>query len=153
MVRAPPLEFVFEASVAVAPPVELGETPNGRQRMIPILGGDLAGPAIRGEVLAGGADWQLPRPDGVTELTARYVIRADDGALIAVTNRGLRHAPSELNARLLAGEPVGPALVYFRASPSFATAAPRYQWLCRHIFVCTGERRPQAVLLRFFRVD
>jgi Protein of unknown function (DUF3237) len=152
MAQAPGLEFVFAARVRVAPPVELGETPQGRRRMIPILGGTIAGPAFRGEVLAGGADWQLLRPDGATELTARYVIRAADGALVAVTNRGLRHAAPAVMARLNAGEPVDPAEIYFRASPSFTTAAAAHAWLNRAFFLCTGARLPDAVELDFFRV-
>ncbi|MGH7075844.1 MAG: DUF3237 domain-containing protein [Stellaceae bacterium] len=152
MVQVPGLEFVFAALVKVAPPVEFGETPQGRRRMIPILGGIVEGPSFRGEVLAGGADWQLLRPDGASELVAQYAIRADDGAIIAVTNRGLRHAPPEVMARLNAGEPVDPEAVYFRASPSFSTAATQHAWLNRHLFLCIGGRAPDAVQLDFFRV-
>jgi hypothetical protein len=152
MVQAPQLEFVFEARVKVAPPVEMGETPRGRRRMIPILGGTVEGPNFRGEVLAGGADWQIIRPDGAAELTAQYVIRAADGTNIAVTNLALRHAPAEVNAKLLAGEKADPSLVYFRGSPTFACASPAHDWLNRSIFVCTGERWPDAVKINFFRV-
>ena len=152
MTEAPRLEFVFEARVTIAPTVEMGETPRGRQRMIPILGGEVEGPDFRGEVLAGGADWQIIRPDGAAELTAQYVIRAADGANIAVTNRALRHAPPAVNAKLLAGEKVDPGLVYFRGSPSFACASPAHDWLNRYIFVCTGERWPDGVKINFFRV-
>jgi hypothetical protein len=152
MIEGPRLEFVFEARVSVAPPIEMGETPRGRRRMIPITGGTIEGPSFRGTVLPGGADWQIIRPDGAAELTAQYVIRAEDGTLIAVVNRALRHAPPAVNARLLAGEKVDPALVYFRGSPSFASASPAHDWLNRSVFVCTGERAPEGVLLHFFRV-
>ena len=152
MIESPALDFAFEALVDVAPAVELGETPLGRQRMIPILGGSFVGPRIKGEVLAGGADWQIITPDGATDLTARYLMRAEDGAMIGVTNRGLRHAPPEIQARLLRGEAVDPAQVYFRAAPRFDTAAAPHRWLNRHLFLCTGERAPSAVRLRFFMV-
>ncbi len=152
MVQAPQMEFAFEMRVKVAPPVEIGETPRGRQRMIPILGGTIEGPNFRGEVLAGGADWQFLRPDGATELEAHYVIRAADGTQIAVVNRGLRHAPPDINVKLLAGEKVDPAQVYFRATPTFYSASPAHEWLNRSVFVCSGERAPDGVLLHFFRV-
>ncbi len=151
MTEAPRLEFVFEARVAIALAIEMGETPRGRRRMIPITGGAVEGPNFKGEVLPGGADWQIIRPDGVAELTAQYVIRAD-GANIAVINRALRHAPPEVNARLLANEKVDPALVYFRGSPTFAGASPKHDWLNKSIFVCTGERWPDGVKINFFRV-
>src|SRR5665213_1300103 len=96
MVQAPSLEFVFEARVTIAPTVDMGETPRGRQRMIPITGGVVEGPNFRGTVLPGGADWKILSPDGATELTAQYVIRAEDGTQIAVVNRALRHAPPEI---------------------------------------------------------
>ena len=87
------LEHVFTVQVAVAPPLVIGESSRGMRRIIPILGGQVEGPRLRGEVLPGGADWQYVRPDGVLQLTARYTLRADDGALIQVVNRGLRHGP------------------------------------------------------------
>ena len=152
MIQAPTLEFVFEARVTIAPTVEMGETPRGRQRMIPITGGTVEGPNFRGTVLPGGADWQILRPDGASELTAQYVIQAEDGTRIAVINRALRHAPPEINARLLANERVDPDLVYFRGAPTFASASANHDWLNKSIFVCTGERWPDGVLIRFFRV-
>lgn len=51
-------------------------------------------------MLPGGADWQLLRHDGVTELEARYILRTDDGALIYVSNHALRHGSAEAMAAL-----------------------------------------------------
>ena len=55
------------------------------------------GPRLTGEILPGGTDWQIVRPDGTIEVVARYTIRADmgrsdNGALIYVQNDGLRVA-------------------------------------------------------------
>ncbi|HEX4113410.1 MAG TPA: DUF3237 domain-containing protein [Stellaceae bacterium] len=152
MVQAPQLEFVFEARVTIGPTVEMGETPRGRQRMIPITGGTVEGPDFHATVMPGGADWQILRPDGCTELTAHYIIRTEDGTPVAVINRALRHAPPALNAKLLAGEKVDPDLVYFRGAPTFASASPAHDWLNRSVFVCTGQRWPDGVLIHFFRV-
>ena len=148
----PMLEFTFEARIKVAAPHELGETPQGRRRVIPILGGTFAGPNVKGEVLPGGADWQILREDGVTDLTARYLLRSADGAVIAVDNHGLRHGPPEVMARLLRGEQVDPALIYFRTTPRFETSSERYRFLNRHIFVGAGERAPEEVVIRVFQV-
>jgi hypothetical protein len=153
MVQAPGLEFAFEARVQVAPAQEVGDTPLGRQRVIPILGGTVEGPRLKADVLPGGADWQIVRPDGVVDLTARYLIRTRDGAMVAVTNHGLRHGAPEAMDRLARGEPVDPALIYFRTAPTFATGDARYQWLNRYIFICTAERAPLGVSIRFFQVN
>lgn len=145
-------EFVLEARVAVATPLELGETPYGRRRVIHITGGHFAGPRLSGTIVPGGADWQVIRPDGVTELTALYELKTDDGVLIHVTNRGLRHGPAEVMQRLARGEPVDPASYYFRTAPVFEAPSGPYEWLNRSVFVAIGARSARDVLVRVFEV-
>ncbi|HEV2550895.1 MAG TPA: DUF3237 domain-containing protein [Stellaceae bacterium] len=144
------LDFAFRAEVMVAPPLELGATHLGRRRIIAITGGTIEGPRLLGKVLPGGADWQIIRADGTAELEARYTIAAEDGALISVVNRGLRHGPPEVMQQLVAGKPVDPSRYYFRCTPVFETAAPAHQWLTRTIFVASGARHPDRVELRFY---
>lgn len=140
----PRLELAFTARVLVGPPLELGHTQSGRRRIVPILGGELGG-RLSGRVLPGGADWQVLRDDLSTELLARYTLELSDGTLVSVVNHGLRHGPPEAMRALLAGEPVDPALIYFRAAPFFEVATGPHDWLARHIFVCAGRRTPDAV--------
>jgi hypothetical protein len=150
---APPrLEFAFEVRADVAEPTVVGELPTGTRRIIDILGGTFEGPKLKGTVLPGGADWQLIRADGFTEVDARYTLQTDSGHLIYVSNVGMRHAPPDVIRRLNAGEPVDQAQVYFRAVPTFEAAAPELEWLMRSIFVATGERYPSGVVIRFWRV-
>ena len=85
---APRLEPVFTLTVELAPPVEVGPTPHGTRRIIPIAGGTFTGPAASGVIVPGGADWNLVRGDGVTHLWARYTLRTDDGATLMITNEG-----------------------------------------------------------------
>jgi hypothetical protein len=146
------LQPLLRAEITLAPAQELGETPLGRRRVIPITGGSFRGEKLNGRVLAGGADWQLIRADGVAELDARYTLETSDGALIYVNNFGYRHGPAEVLQRLASGEPVDPALYYMRTTPRFETSAPRYQWLNRTICVATGARRAAAVELDVFEV-
>ena len=150
MSDAPHLEFVAEFRVEVGTPLLLGTGPLGERRMVPILGGRVSGPRLAGEVLPGGADHQLIRPDGVAEIEARYALRLDDGATVYVVNRGLRHAAPEDMARLLRGEAVPPGRVYFRSTPLFDTGAPAHAWLARTVFLGLGERRPAEVVIRVF---
>lgn len=147
----PELHFAFEARVLVGQAIEAATGPDGnRHRMIPILGGTVEGPAISGIVLPGGADWQRIRPDGVAEIEARYQIQAHDGAVITVVNEGFRHGPADVMRRLAAGEPVDPAAYYFRTAPRFHAPEGNYAWMSRTIFVASGQRLPDQVLLRFW---
>lgn len=149
----PRLTFAFEVRATVGPPLEVGNVPQGRRRIVAITGGTFEGPGLRGRVMPGGADWQIIRADGFTELDTRYTLETDDGQIIYVQNAGMRHAAPDVITRLLAGERVDPALVYFRTVPRFETASPELQWLARSIFVATGERYPNDVRIRFFRVE
>ena len=148
---APELEFIFDAQVTVGAPLDLGDVGKGGRRIVPITGGEFSGPDIRGSVLSG-ADWQVLRSDGTAELEARYTLRTDDGALIAVRNLALRHGPPDVMQALAAGQPVEPGLYYFRGAVSFETSAARYAWLTKHIIICTGHREPARVVLRFYKV-
>ena len=150
--ETPRLDFVGIVEAEVAAPLVVGAGASGERRIVPILGGRVSGPRLEGEILPGGADFQLIRPDGVAEIEARYTLKLADGALVYVVNRGLRHAAPEDMARLLRGEPVPPDRVYFRTAPAFETAAPAHAWLQHSLFVGVGERRPASVLVRVFAV-
>jgi len=151
--EAPPaLEFVFAAHVTVDRPLDLGDVGKGGRRIVPITAGEFFGPRLRGKVVPGGADWQIIRSDGAAELEARYTLETDDGALIYVRNHALRHGPAEVLAALAAGRSVAPSSYYFRGATFFETGAARYAWLTKHIIVCTGEREPAGVKLRFYQV-
>jgi hypothetical protein len=146
---APPLlEHIANLVVRVAAPTVVSSS----RRIIGITGGEILGPKIHGKVLAGGADFQVIRPDHTTELEARYVLETDSGSLIYVVNTGYRHGPPEAMERLQRGETVDPALIYFRCTPRFETAAPEYQWLTKHVFVGTAARYPDRVEMAFYQL-
>ena len=150
---APRLTFAFELRATVGAPLEVGQVPHGRRRIVAITGGTFEGPGIKGKVLPGGADWQMIQPDGFSELDTRYTLETDKGQTIYVQNRGIRHAAPDVMKRLLAGEQVDPRSVYFRTVPTFETSSPDLQWLARSVFVGTGERYPNDVRIRFWKVE
>ncbi|MFM6914798.1 MAG: DUF3237 domain-containing protein, partial [Aquirufa sp.] len=150
--KAPALDFFCELKVKLDPALIVGETPHGTRRIIPIIGGTVEGPKIKGEILNGGADWQILRADGVTELEAHYQFRTDDGTLIYVKNTGIRAATPEIAARLARGEKVDANEYYFRAMPKFDAPKGKYDWVNNSLFVCTGERLPDYVLIRVWKV-
>jgi hypothetical protein len=151
----PTLEPVLDLTVHVATPIEAGPVTGlnsrGRRRIIPITGGKLTG-KINGTVLPGGADFQIVVSDTCADLDARYLLQLDNGEHVFVMNRALRRGSVEDIARLVRGEPVDPAAIYFRCVPTFEVSHPSLAWLTENVFVGTGARFPDRVALRFFRV-
>ena len=148
----PTLQLLYTSRIDIAAPLDVGKAPHGQRRIINITGGAFSGPRLSGRVLPGGADWQIVRSDGIVEVEARYTLETDDGALIYITNRGLRHGPPEVIRRLGAGETVDPREYYFRTTPTFETGAPEYAWLNGIIAVAVGERRANAVIISAYEV-
>lgn len=154
MTPTPPnLSFVATISVQVGVPIEVGQTPEGGRRIIPINGGTVNGPRLKGAVLSAGADFQLLRTSTLTELEAKYAIETEDGKRIYVTNFGLRSGSADDIAALVNGEDVDPERIYFRCNPRFSTNAAEWAWLNSKIFIGSGERRPKEVRLQIFAVE
>ena len=133
--------LLMTLEVAIAGPQKIGAVPHGTRVTAPIGSGHFEGPRLRGKVLPGGGDWTLLRSDGVLELDLRVTLETDDGALIHLASFGLRHGPPEALAALARGETVDPATYYFRTTPRFETAHPKYAFLNRLLAVSTGDRR------------
>ena len=149
---SPPLEHIATLHVQVGPPQEVGDTPQGRRRVIPITGGTVSGPVLNGIILPGGADFQSIRTATYTDIHARYVIETAEGHRVYVENTGIRTGSAEDIAKLARGERVDPSRIYFRSYPRFETAAPQLAWLHDQIFIGTGARFPDHVELCFYRV-
>ena len=151
----PILEPVADLTVFVATPIEAGQVTGlnsrGRRRIIPITGGKVTG-QLTGTVLPGGADFQIVVSDTCADLDARYLLRLDNGEHVFVMNRALRRGSVEDIAKLVRGEPVDPAAIYFRCAPTFEVSSPALAWLTESLFVGTGARFPDRVEMRFFRV-
>ena len=149
----PSLEHLCDLAVTIAAPVEVGHTPAGLRRMIPITGGTVTGPRLNGKVLAGGADFQLILGEGTqAHLDARYVIELDDGSRVFVQNTALRVASLENSQRIMQGQPVNTDEVYFRCQPKLEATTPAWAWLNESQFIGTGRRAPDGVFLSFYRV-
>jgi hypothetical protein len=148
----PELKFFADLSVEVDKPQEVGATVHGKRRVIPILGGEAQGQGWSARVLRGGADFQMIVNETLAELDARYVLETDAGDLIFVQNRAVRTASPEVMGRLIRGEKVDPQLVYFRCTPQFETASKSLAWISEKLFIGTGARHPDKVVMRFFEV-
>lgn len=150
MIQSRPL---FQLTLAVAKIEDLGATPYGTRKIAAVAGGSFAGDRLRGTVLSPpGGDWLLLRSDGVLCLDVRLTLKTDDGALIYMAYKGMRHGPKDVIDRVNKGEPVDPSSYYFRAAPVFETSSKKYGWLNRALFVATGRREATGPIYDVFEV-
>jgi hypothetical protein len=144
---------LFTITIKLHPTEELGDTPAGDRRVFPVSGGEFSGERVRGSILpVAGSDLLLSRSDGTSQQDVRMVLRTDDGALILMTYRGVRHASAEVNARIARGEQVNGSEYYLRTAPFFETSSPQYAWLNKIVTVGVGERRPGGVTYEVFEI-
>jgi hypothetical protein len=150
---APALRLIYRLQAQLDAPLDLGDTPSGHRRVIAYTGGRFDGPEVSGELVPGGADWQIVRPDGSAVADARYTLRTDAGALLLVTSTGVRHGPPEVLARLARGEDVAPSDYTFRTQASIETSDRALAWLNDGVFVAVGARRPDGVSYDVYLVE
>jgi len=147
----PALEHAFDVAATLGRLEDHGVTRAGHRRVVPIAGGQVSG-LFDAQILPGGADWQIVRPDGAIEIDTRYSARTAAGEYVHFRTSGVRSGPPEILEALLRGEAVDPAEYYFRVAVRLETAAPRLAILERSIFVASAIREADRVSYRAYRV-
>ncbi|UTW00692.1 DUF3237 family protein [Marinomonas rhizomae] len=143
-------KFVYESRVTIDKDrVTVGQSKYGERGIIWITGGEFEGPSLKGEVISGGGDWQLGRPDGSRELEAKYALKTDDGFIILVQNKAIiRAQPTEND----------PKHNYARSVLSFeAPIGSPYEWMNKSIFLGTVDladnyNEDPAVIIRVWQL-
>jgi hypothetical protein len=149
----PVLRWVYRLEVTLGEPLDFGEVLGGKRRIVPQTGGTFTGPEISGKLLAGtSADWQIIAPDGTSFGDIRYTLQTDDGELLYVRSRGVRHGSAEVLARLARGEDVDAGEYTFRTSTQIETAAPELDWLNKGVFIGVGGRQADGVIYETYLV-
>lgn len=141
----PVLEHVCTLFVTLGAIREMGSGRAGQRRIIPIIGGEVTGPALSGRILDVGADWQTIFENGIAELDTRYAMETHDGATIEIVNYGYRHGPQHVIEAVGRGEEVSPASYYMRTHARLETGDARYDWVNRTLFVGVGARNKSSV--------
>jgi Protein of unknown function (DUF3237) len=149
----PSLSWVYRLEATLGEPLDLGDSAQGRRRIVPLTGGTFTGPELNGSLLAGSsADWQLVLPDGTALGDIRYTLQTDDGDLLYVQSRGVRHGSAEVLERLARGENVDASEYTFRTATQIETAAPALDWLNKDVFISVGGREAGAVIYETYLV-
>jgi muconolactone delta-isomerase len=144
---------VFRLEAILGEPLDLGDTAQGRRRIVALTGGTFTGPELNGKLLPGAsADWQIVLPDGTTLGDIRYTLQTDGGDLLYVQSRGVRHGSAEVLARLGRGEDVDAGEYIFRTATQIETAAPALDWLNKGVFISVAGRQPAGVIYETYLV-
>ncbi|MCB1489002.1 MAG: DUF3237 domain-containing protein [Bauldia sp.] len=136
----------------IGKPYLLGKTPGADRRIAALPGGYFEGERLSGKILPSGSDWQTLRDDASVTIDVRTLLETDDGALISMTYKGVRHGPKDVLEALGRGEAVSPDAYYMRAVPSFETASEKYGWLNRVIAVAQGHRLSNGAIYNVFEI-
>lgn len=139
----PEIEYCLTLHVSLGQAYSVGQTVKGTRTIIPITGGtfegNLPGKELKGEIIPGGADYQMSN-NGRTEVEAIYCIKTDDGVVIHVRNCGI----------ISMGDGF-----YFRCAPKFeAPVESKYNWMNNSLFLCQPDfSGPQGgITLNVWRV-
>jgi Protein of unknown function (DUF3237) len=150
----PRLRNVYRLEATLGEPLALGDVAQGHRRIVPLSGGTFVGPEITGKLLPGAsADWQLILADGTALGDIRYTLQTDEGELLYVQSRSVRHGSAEVLACLGRGEDVDASEYTFRTSTQIETSAPDLDWLNKGVFISVGGRRPGAVIYETYLVE
>ncbi len=151
----PVFEHAFSISITLSRPYWVKPTVRGETRAaIYAKEGLVEGPLLNGRIVPmSGGDFPLSRESGVIDFDARYLIEADDGAIIYLENRGYRWAKSDdIAERMRRNEAVDPSDYYMRVTPKFDAPAGPHEWMSKHVFVGVAEKLPGANQIHYFVV-
>lgn len=132
-------ELVMNLVVTCSTPETMGPDKNSkdgiRDDFWPIIGGYFEGPLIKGDVVPGGADYPLERPDGVVVIDAFYRLRTHDGVNILIHNKGLAYPGDASDWGT------------YRLVPEFTAPRGPYDWLNKSIFLSTLVETPRHMMV------
>jgi hypothetical protein len=152
--RPPELDLAFQIEIELTPRIRYGPTFWGLERgFVGVEGGTVSGPRLNGRVVPHtGGDWPSIKPDHTVRFDARYLLEAEDGTLIELRNRGIRHGARHVLDRLQNYQPVDPGEYYASVSPTFDAPDGPHGWLCRTMFIGKVDRRNDRAVFTYWSV-
>jgi hypothetical protein len=123
------------------------------RRIVPLTGGTFTGPELNGTLLPGvSADCETVFLYRTAPGHDLYTLQADDGALLYVQSRGVRHGSPEVLARLGRGDDVDASEYTFRTLTQIEAAAADLDWLNKGVFIGVAGRQAERVIYETYLV-
>lgn len=144
--------LTLKLNVAFDAMLNIGKTVHGRRRIAPITGGTFVGDRLNGQVLPGGADWVINRPDGAMAIDVRIALRTEDDASIYCTYQGVFKATAEVMARFNRGEMLGENEFVLRTLVRFETGSEAYLWMNDLLAIGVGQQTPEGPVYTVFEI-
>jgi hypothetical protein len=130
--------YLADLTVETESPHDAGAAHGGRL-IVPVAGGTIEGPRLKGKIIRPSGDWMVERPDGSKVLDVRLLVNTDDDQFVYVSWRGVAYTPA--NSGVVA-----------RIAPVFETGAQRYAWLNNVIAVGVLRPTPGKIAYRLYEI-
>lgn len=140
---SPELQEVFSVEANIDRVVVVGECEEkGRRQLVLLKEGIMTG-MLKGRGMGAGVDCQIIRNNGITDISARYAFKLDDGNSIFIENNGIRRVCRTDDGR---------EGMYFVAQPKFEVYCDELKWLEESMFISYGIRLPDSVCIKYYKI-
>ena len=134
--------LVLTLAIEVGEIQEVGKTPRGYLKVVPVKGGSFFGVNIKGRVLPGGYDWNTVINNDTEHVLSRYILQTDDGVYISIENEGYLELKEEHSNRI-------------KTVARFEVSEGKYHWLNSGVYVGsleTGKTGTTNVNIKIFKM-
>lgn len=132
--------FTLELEVAADKSRNIGPVLDGRRVVVPVTGGNFHGERLSGQVLDGGADWVVFKPNGLMMIDVRLTLETEDSALIYLSYTGRFSGTSDAFEAMAGGGKLNPDTYSLVTTAKFECGAKQYTWLNSVVAVGKGQQ-------------
>ena len=125
-------------TLALQPPLPIGAGPTGTRMYYDVIGGEVTGERLSGNILSGG-EWGLIGPDGFLRADVRLQVETHDGAHLYIQYVGLLEVNEAVQGSLANSTGTEYEDQYFYTNPRIETGDQRYAWVNTTFFIGEGR--------------
>ena len=157
----PTLDLDFRMSIKLNPKVSIGASSasgGGQRNWISFIGGQWAGRWGKGIVIPGGQDIQIVHKDFTTSLQAQFLLQTNDDPAAMITCKyhgwwtGQRDTLEKIHTQPNESNIVAANEYKFRVNIELETGDERYSFLTSSMWLGSGSRRQNEIILDAYKV-